>query len=62
VFGRILSSKWMSLFCTFINSTFASIAWEHGDHFTALLCFALAFYCGYNFIIGVKEDYYDQGK
>ena len=50
----------MSLFCTFVNSTFASIAWNNGDHGVALACFAFAFYCGYNFMTSAKEDYYDQ--
>lgn len=62
MFGKILSSKWMSLFCAFLNSTFSSIAWEHGDYVISILCFVLAFYCGYNFMNGVKEDYYDQDK
>jgi len=57
---KILSSKWMSLFCTFVNSCFASIAWNNNDHFVAFLCFGFAFYCGHNFILGIKEDYYDQ--
>ena len=57
---KLLSSKWMSLFCTFINSCFASIAWENGDYVMAFLCFGFAFWCGHNFLIGIKEDYYDQ--
>ena len=57
---KLLSSKWMSLFCTFVNSCFATIAWNNGDHLIAGVCFVFAFYCGHNFISGVKEDYYDQ--
>lgn len=56
----ILSSKWMSLFCTLVNSVFASTAWSSGNYGWSVLCFALAFYCGHNFLLGVKEDYYDQ--
>ena len=59
---KILSNKWMSLFCTFVNSTFASIAWNNGDYGMASICFLFAFYCGYNFMTGVKEDYYDQNR
>ena len=50
----------MSLFCTLVNSTFATMAWNNNDTIMALVCFALAWYCGWNFITGVKEDYYDQ--
>ena len=57
---KLLSSKWMSLFCTFINSCFASIACNNGDYVMAFLCFGFAFWCGHNFLIGIKEDYYDQ--
>jgi len=57
---KLLSSKWMSLFCTFINSCFASIAWNNGDYVMAFLCFGFAFWCGHNFLTGIKEDYYDQ--
>ena len=57
---KLLSSKWMSLFCTIINSCFASIAWNNGDYVMAFLCFGFAFWCGHNFLIGIKEDYYDQ--
>ena len=57
---QFLSSKWMSLFCTFLNSTFASIAWNNNDYIVSAICFGFAFYCGHNFIVGIKEDYYDQ--
>ena len=57
---KLLSNKWMSLFCTFINSCFASIAWNNGDYVMAFLCFGFAVWCGHNFLIGVKEVYYDQ--
>ena len=57
---KLLSSKWMSLFCTFINSCFASIAWNNGDYVMSFLCFGFAFWCGHNFLVGIKEDYYDQ--
>ena len=57
---KILSNKWMSLFCTFINSSFAAIAYNNNDFVVAGFCFILAFYCGFNFITGAKEDYYDQ--
>ena len=59
---KILSNKWMSLFCTFINSCFASVAWNNEDYVVALLCFMFAFLCGHNFLIGWKEDYYDQNR
>ncbi len=57
---KILSSKWMSLFCTFVNSTFATIAWNNGSYTMSIICFIFAFYTGFNFMTGVKEDYYDQ--
>ena len=57
---KILSSKWMSLFCTFVNSAFATIAWNNGNYTMSLVCFALAFYCGFNFMTGVKGDYHDK--
>ena len=56
---KLLSNKWLSLFCTLVNSTFASIAWESGNYMFAVLSFALAFVCGWNFVTAVKEDYYD---
>ena len=57
---KLLSNKWLSLFCTLVNSTFASLAWQQGDYVWATLSFVFAFICGYNFIDGIKEDYYDQ--
>ena len=57
---KLLSNKWVSLFCTFVNSTFATIAWNNSDYLMSGVCFVFAFYCGHNFITGVKEDYYDQ--
>lgn len=57
---KFLSSKWMSLVCTFLNSCFATIAWNNNDYLVAGICFVFAFWCGHNFVIGVKEDYYDQ--
>lgn len=60
--SKILSNKWMSLFCTFVNSCFANLAWNSGDYWVAFACFALAFYCAYNFMTGVKEDYYGQDR
>ena len=59
---EILSNKWMSLFCVMVNSVFASIAWAAGDYVISVLCYALAFYCGHNFMIGIKEDYYDKDR
>ena len=50
----------MSLVCTFLNSCFATIAWNNNDYLVAGICFVFAFWCGHNFIVGVKEDYYDQ--
>ena len=52
----------MSLFCTLVNSTFASIAWNNGDYLWALVAYGFAFFCGYNFITAIKEEYYDQNK
>lgn len=57
---KFFNSKWTSLFCALINSTFASISWDNGDVIVASLCFVLSFYCGFNFLVGIKEDYYDQ--
>jgi len=59
---KLLSNKWTSLLCTIINSSFAFVAWNNGDPITALLCFILAWYCGYNFTTGMKEDYYDKSR
>ena len=59
---KFLSNKWLSLFCTLINSVFASLAWQQGDYFWAFLSFVFAFLCGHNFMVGVKEDYYDQNE
>ena len=57
---KLLSNKWLSLFCTLINSVFASLAWQQNDYVWASLSFIFAFICGHNFITAVKEDYYDQ--
>ena len=57
---KLLTNKWTSLLCVFINSTFASLSWNNGDYFWAMLAYGFAFLCGYNFMIAVKEDYYDQ--
>lgn len=54
---KILSNKWMSLFCTLVNSSFAFSAWNDGDPILASLCAILAWYCGWNFMNAVnKED------
>jgi len=60
VFSKLLSNKWTSLVCVLINSTFATFAWNQGNYGWSVICFIFAFVCGYNFMIGVKEDYYDQ--
>ena len=57
---KLLSNKWLSLFCTVINSAFVSIAWQQGDYVWTVLSFGFAVVCGYNFITAIKEDYYDQ--
>jgi len=57
---KLLSNKWLSLVCTIVNSTFASLAWQQGDYVWSLLSFVFAFICGYNFMNGFKEDYYGQ--
>jgi len=59
---KFLNNKWLSLFCTIVNSTFASLAWQQGDYVWAILSFLFAFICGYNFINAIKEDYYDQDR
>ena len=56
---KLLSNKWLSLFCALVNSTFAFVAWDSGDYVFATLAYELAFICGWNFITAVKEDYYD---
>ena len=57
---KFLSNKWLSLFCTLVNSVFASISWQQGDYMWAFIAYFFAFLCGYNFMTAVKEDYYDQ--
>ena len=52
----------MHLFCCFINSTFASISWSVGDYVWAVFAYALSFYCGWNFVKAIKEEYYDQDE
>ena len=52
---KLLSNKWLSLFCTLVNSTFASLAWQQGDYVWATLSFMLSFICAYNFITAIKE-------
>ena len=59
---KILTNKWMHLFCCFVNSTFASISWNMGDYVWAVFAYALSFYCGWNFVKAIKEDYYDQDE
>ena len=52
----------MSLFCTLVNSTFGTLAWNDGDYIIALIAYGFAFFCAHNFITSVKEDYYDQDQ
>jgi len=59
---KLLSNKWLSLFCTLVNSTFASLAWHQGEYTWFFLSFVMAFVCGHNFMSGVKEDYYDKDE
>ena len=59
---KLLSNKWTSLFCTLVNCSFAFVAWGNGDPIMATLCFILAWYCGWTFTIGIKEDYYDKNR
>ena len=56
---EILSNKWLSLVCVLINSTFASIAYNNGDYGWALISFAFAFLCSYNFVTALKDEYND---
>ena len=57
---KLLSNKWLSLFCTLVNSTAASFWWNQGDYVWSGISFVFAFICAYNFMTAVKEDYYDQ--
>ena len=59
---ELLSNKWLSLFCTLINSVFASFAWQQGEYGLAAFSFVFAFICGHNFMVAVKEDYYDKNR
>ena len=40
---ELLSNKWLSLFCTLINSVFASLAWQQGEYGLAAFSFVFAF-------------------
>ena len=62
MFTKVMTSKWMSLFCTLVNSTFGTMAWNSGDYMWALVAYGFSFFCAYNFITAVKEDYYDQDQ
>ena len=62
MFTNFLTSKWTSLGCVLINSTFATISWNNGDYFWAVVAYGFAFLCGYNFLMALKEDHYDQDK
>lgn len=53
---RILSSKWMSLFCTVVNSTFCVIAWNNDDYFWFVLCAMLTSLCAWNFAVTTQEE------
>ena len=59
---KILSNKWTSLLCAFINCSFAFVAWNNDDPIMAMLCFILAWYCGWNFTTGIKKDNYDKNR
>ena len=60
--SKILSNKWLSLACVLINSVFASLSWEQGDYAWAFIAYFFAFVCGYNFMVAIKEDYYDKSE
>ena len=62
MFTNFLTSKWTSLACVLINSTFASVSWNQGDYFWAVIAYGFAFLCGYNFMMALKEDYYDKDE
>lgn len=59
---ELLSNKWLSLFCTLVNSVFASLAWQQGEFAWAFFSFVFAFICGHNFMVAVKEDYHDKDR
>ena len=53
---RLLSSKWMSLFCTIVNSTFCTIAWNNDDYFWFVLCAMLTSLCAWNFVVAIRDE------
>ena len=53
---KFLSSKWLSLFCCLINSTFCSIAWNSGETLAAVICAVFASLCAWNFITALQQE------
>ena len=53
---KILSSKWMSLFCCVVNSTFCTITWNNGDYVMFTICAAFTSICAWNFVTAIREE------
>jgi len=53
---KFLTSKWMSLFCTIVNSTFCTIAWKNDDMFMFIVCAAFASLCAWNFATALQQE------
>jgi hypothetical protein len=53
---KFLSSKWLSLFCCVVNSTFCTVAWNNGDHFMFVVCAAFASLCAWNFVTATDQE------
>jgi len=53
---KFLTSKWMSLFCTIVNSTFCTIAWNNDDMFMFVVCGAFTSLCAWNFVTAIRQE------
>jgi len=54
--AKLLSNKWLSLFCTIVNSTFCAIAWNNGDMFMFIVCGAFTSICAWNFVTAIQRE------
>ena len=62
MFNNFITNKWTSLACCLINSTLATMMWGQGLYGPSIVTVLGAFLCGFNFMIKVKEDHYDQDE
>ena len=53
---KLLSNKWLSLFCCVINSTFCAVAWNNSDMFMFCLCGFFTGLCGWNFVTAIQQE------